>query len=251
MLTTDGCCGNLVVGWRKPAGQDPFMRTVLRSAPPPPLPPPPPAPAAAPEPEPLQQPQPAPAASSSEDDAWTAFVTPAPHMPNFRYTSEGKARFTSNEWAAVESFVAWLGSVSSDDLSKKASEWRYEPSRGASDREAGIVNYLRGLYITPCLSYLLASSLDGDHTGPLPALSIDVGAFAIEVVADRGTVARVSLVHESGRREDVAPEAAGALRCPHVRMLEERNRRPLDPLRLTLRPLSGHRLAVHIELLVP
>lgn len=249
MLSTDGCCGSIVVGWKKPP-QNPFMRTVMRSAPPPPLPPPS-APPPPPPPESASSP-PAPAAATSEG-AWNAFVTPALHLPNFRYSAEGKARFTAKEWGVVESFVSWLSGVNSTDLSK-ACEWRYEPSAGAGDREVGIINFLRGLYIAPCLTYLLASSLDGARRGPLPALTIDVGGFAIEVVADRGAVSRVSLIHESGSREEVA-QAAGAavMRCPHARMMQhqKRARPPVEPLQLTIRPIGAQRLVVHIEVLAP
>ena len=146
-------------------------------------------------------------------------------------------------------------------------EWCYAASaaEGLSDREAGIINYLRGLNITPCLTYLLARSLEPepdptpsleptqpapDTTSPLPSkrselatLTIDVGAFAIEVVATRGAVSGISLVHESdsnphpnphpdpksnpspnsdqvhesGRRETVSPSSGEVeLRCPQV-----------------------------------
>jgi hypothetical protein len=40
MNSTTGCCGQLVVGWRRPK-QDAFIKTVIRSSPPPLLPPPP------------------------------------------------------------------------------------------------------------------------------------------------------------------------------------------------------------------
>ena len=99
MLTTDGCCGSLVVGWKRPP-QDPFMRTAVRSAPPPLLPPPPTPPA--PPPSELTTP------SRTVDHPWSAFVTPAAHLPNFRYSPAGKARFTAQEWAVVQSFLRWL-----------------------------------------------------------------------------------------------------------------------------------------------
>ena len=285
MLTTDGCCGSITVGWKRPP-QDPFMRTAARSAPPPLLPPPPSTPPAPPPSE----------CTPSRTDAhpWSALVTPAAHLPNFRYSPAGKARFTAQEWAVVQSFLRWLvgsggngsggegggnggggegdcgcgeGDGGEGEGTVHRAEWCYAASaaEGLSDREAGIINYLRGLNITPCLTYLLARSLEPepdptpsleptqpapDTTSPLPSkrselatLTIDVGAFAIEVVATRGAVSGISLVHESdsnphpnphpdpksnpspnsdqvhesGRRETVSPSSGeGELRCPQV-----------------------------------
>jgi len=226
MLTTDGCCGSIVVGWKRPP-QDPFMRTAVRSAPPPLLPPPPPPPTPPP-------PERAPIRTTG-DNPWSALVTPAAHLPNFRYSPAGKARFSAAEWAVVQSFLRWLvgssgngggsgggsggggegdggggeddgdageGDGGGGDGAAHRAEWCYEGSAdGLSEREAGILNYLRGLNMSPCLTYLLARSLEPapDTTSPLASLTIDVGAFAIEVVASRGAVSRVSLVHESGR----------------------------------------------------
>ena len=224
MLTTDGCCGSIVVGWKRPP-QDPFMRTASRSAPPPLLPPPPPLPT----PPPSER-----APTRTDDHPWSALVTPAAHLPNFRYSSAGKARFTAQEWAVVQSFLRWLvgsggsggnggggeGDGGGGEGAAHRAEWCYEGSvEGLSDREAGIINYLRGLNITPCLTYLLARSLEPepDPTSPLASLTIDVGAFAIEVVATRGAVSGISLVHESGRRETVSPSSGEVeLRCPQV-----------------------------------
>ena len=193
MLTTDGCCGNLVVGWKRPP-QDPFMRTAVRSAPPPLLPPPPTPPA--PPPSELTTP------SRTVDHPWSAFVTPAAHLPNFRYSPAGKARFTAQEWAVVQSFLRWLvgsgsggggkgegggggegeggggGEGEGGEGAAHRTEWCYEGStEGLSDREAGIINYLQGLSIGPCLTYLLARSLEAEAepTSPLAALTIDVG----------------------------------------------------------------------------
>ena len=172
---------------------------------------------------------------------WSALVTPAAHLPNFRYSPAGKARFTAQEWAVVQSFLRGLvgsggnggggegdggggeggggeGGGGGGEGAVHRAEWCYGVSgEGLSDREAGIINYLRGLNITPCLTYLLARSLEPepdptpslepaqtDTTSPLPSkrselasLTIDVGAFAIEVVATRGAVSGISLVHES------------------------------------------------------
>jgi len=76
-----------------------------------------------------------------------------------------------------------------------------------SDREAGIINYLQGLSIGPCLSYLLARSLEAEAepTSPLAALTIDVGGFAIEVVASRGALSRISLVRQSALHLHTTP----------------------------------------------
>ena len=238
MLTTDGCCGSIVVGWKRPP-QDPFMRTAMCSAPPPLLPPPPP-----PTPPPSNS-----ASSQLEEHPWSALVTPAAHLPNFRYSRDGKARFTAQEWAVVQSFMRWLvGSAGHQ------AEWRYEASAdGVTDREAGIIHYLRGIHITPCLSYLLEHSLERDATSPLPTLTIDVGAFAIEVAADRGVVSGISLVHESGHREAISPASAEVeLRRPHVVRMERALLPPVDrALLLTLLPVSGHELVVRLEVLVP
>ena len=184
-----------------------------------------------------------------EEHPWSALVTPAIHLPNFRYSPEGKPRFTAKEWAVVQSFMRWLvGSAGHH------AEWCYEASAdGLSEREAGIINYLRGLYITPCLSYLLTRSLEHATTSPLPSLTIDVGAFAIEVTADRGAVSGISLVHESGRRQTVLPSSGevelSSLRCPQVRVERGLDVGPVL-LALALRPLSGHALAVSVEVLV-
>ena len=87
-------------------------------------------------------------------------------------------------------------------------EWCYEGSKeGLSDREAGVINYLQGLSIGPCLSYLLARSLEAEAepTSPLAALTIDVGGFAIEVVASRGALSRISLVRQSALHLHTTP----------------------------------------------
>lgn len=253
MITTDGCCGSqLVVGWKQPP-QDPFMRTVVASAPPP-LPPPPPPPTVPSLPLaslrlPPERPPP-----KAAPLPWTAFVSPAAHMPNFRYTVEGKARFTANEWSALESFVCWLGGVTLEQLAREQwAEWRYQP-RGDSldgDREAGLVNYLRGLCIAPCLRYLLDRSLEA--SGSDAAVTIDVGAFAIEVTAQDGAVHGVSLLHETGHRQSLPASS------PRPRPLEATphhscpgHRADLSPARdavsLRLRLLSERTLAVEIEL---
>ena len=124
---------------------------------------------------------------SRTDHPWSAFVTPAAHLPNFRYSPAGKARFTAQEWAVVQSFLRWLvrsggggggegergggGEGEGGEGAAHRTEWCYEGStEGLSDREAGIINYLQGLSIGPCLSYLLARSLEAEAepTSPRP-----------------------------------------------------------------------------------
>lgn len=266
MITTDGCCGSqLVVGWKQPP-RDPFMRTVVASAPPP-LPPPPPATPAPPLPP--EQPTvhvhsspPPPSKATPQqvclDLPWTAFVSPAAHLPNFRCTAEGKARFTANEWSALESFVGWLGGLTWERLAREQwTEWPYQPSGKSvdADREAGLVNYLRGLCMAPCLRYLLDGSLE--PSGSDAAVTIDVGAFALEVTAEHGAVRGVSLLHETGHRQSLPasspkarPEAA---RAPHHSGCAREQgctgvSSTRDVVSLRLRVLSEHRLAVEIEL---
>ena len=170
MITVDGCCGNqIIVGWKKPP-QDPFIRTVHASAPPP-LPPP----------QECAQHEPPPAASQvdkAED--------PAIPLPNF----------TAEELAVLESFVRWLGGLQWPAVA----EWQFK--RSDEPDESGIISYLKGLHITPCIEYLLQSSL-APEVGDSPQLLIDVGAFAIEMEAKRGVMSRVTLVHETGTRQAV------------------------------------------------
>ena len=223
------------------------MRKVVASAPPP-LPPPPPPPTTPAPPLPPERPPP-----KAAPLPWTAFVSPAAHLPNFRYTIQGKARFSANEWSALESFVCWCGGVTLEQLAREQwAEWPYQPSSssvdGDRDREAGLVNYLRGLCIGPCLRYLLDRSLETPESDA--AVTIGVGAFAIEVTAEHGAVRGVSLLHETGHRQSVPasspkprPEAAGA---------PQQHRTDLPPARdafsLRLRVLSEFRLAVEIQL---
>ena len=87
----------------------------------------------------------------------------------------------------VQSFLRWLvdsgsggggegergggGKGEGGEGAAHRTEWCYEGStEGLSDREAGIINYLQGLSIGPCLAYLLARSLEAEAepTSPRP-----------------------------------------------------------------------------------
>ena len=124
----------------------------------------------------------------------------------------------------VQSFLRWLvdsgsggggegergggGKGEGGEGAAHRTEWCYEGStEGLSEREAGIINYLQGLSIGPCLSYLLARSLEveAEPTSPLAALTIDVGGFAIEVVASRGALSRISLVRQNALHLHTTP----------------------------------------------